>query len=79
MPGIIDFPQFNYEDMEEIVAGGEGLLVTYIRTTPTPLLVLFIPYKFLVRKKKRGHATKRLSSFFFPMKAYVKRFDVTYL
>ena len=24
MPGIIDLPQFNYEDLEEIVAGGQG-------------------------------------------------------
>ena len=58
MPGIIDFPQFNYEDMEEIVAVGEGLLVTYIRTTPTPLLVLFIPYKFLVRMMIKYRITK---------------------
>ena len=25
MRGIIDLPQFNYEDLEEIVAGGQGL------------------------------------------------------
>ena len=24
MPGIIDLPQFNYEDLEKIVAGGQG-------------------------------------------------------
>ena len=24
MPGIIDLPQFSYEDLEEIVAGGQG-------------------------------------------------------
>ena len=24
VPGIIDLPQFNYEDLEEIVAGGQG-------------------------------------------------------
>ena len=24
MPGIIDLPQFNYEDLEEFVAGGQG-------------------------------------------------------
>ena len=24
MPAIIDLPQFNYEDLEEIVAGGQG-------------------------------------------------------
>ena len=24
MPGIIDLPKFNYEDLEEIVAGGQG-------------------------------------------------------
>ena len=63
---------------------------TCIRTTPTPLLLLFIPYKFFVRmmtrlritkkKRKRGglyktDATKRLS-FFLLIKAYVKRSDV---
>ena len=57
-----------------------------MRTTPTPLLLLFIPYKFLVcmmikfrirkeKERKGGHyktaATKRLS-FFFSIKAYVK-------
>ena len=29
MPGIIDLPQFNYEDLEEIVAGGQGLFGVY--------------------------------------------------
>ena len=24
MPGIIDLPKCNYEDLEEIVAGGQG-------------------------------------------------------
>ena len=24
MPGIIDLPKFNYEDLEEIAAGGQG-------------------------------------------------------
>ena len=24
MPGINDLPQFNYKDLEEIVAGGQG-------------------------------------------------------
>ena len=45
MPGIIDLPKFIYEDLEEIVAGGQGSfwsllltqVVTYIRTTPTSL------------------------------------------
>ena len=49
MPGILDLPKFNYEDLEEIVADGQGLVtqvVIYIRTAPTPLF-LFIPYKFL--------------------------------
>ena len=27
VPGIIDFPKFNYEDLEEIVAGGQGSFV----------------------------------------------------
>ena len=29
MPGIIDLPKFNYEDLEEIVAGGQGSLGPY--------------------------------------------------
>ena len=37
MPGIIDLPKSNYEDLEEIVAGGQGqfiwsLLVTQVVT-----------------------------------------------
>ena len=24
MPGIIDLPKFNYEDLKEIVVGGQG-------------------------------------------------------
>ena len=62
MPGIIDLPKFNYEDLEEIVAGGQVPLsllvtqvVTYIRTTPTPLL---FPYKFLVRMMIKLRITK---------------------
>ena len=49
VPGILDLPKFNYEDLEEIVADGQGLVtqvVIHIRTAPTPLF-LFIPYKFL--------------------------------
>ena len=40
MPGILDFPKFNYEDLEEIVADGQGLVtqvVIYLRTASTPL------------------------------------------
>ena len=29
MPGIIDLPKFNYEDLEEIVAGGHGSFGVY--------------------------------------------------
>ena len=29
MPGIIDLPKFNYEDLEEIVAGGQGSFEIY--------------------------------------------------
>ena len=29
VPGIIDLPKFNYEDLEEIVAGGQGSLGVY--------------------------------------------------
>ena len=61
VPGIIEIPKFNCEDLEEIVAGGQGLItqvVTYIRTTPTPLFLLFIPYKFLVRMTIKCRITK---------------------
>ena len=45
MPGIIDLPNFNDKDFEEIFGGGQGLFgVTYICTALTPF-----PYKFLVR------------------------------
>ena len=33
-------------------------VVTYIRTTPTPLLLLFTPYKFLVRVVIKFRITK---------------------
>ena len=29
MPGIIDLPKFNYEDLEEIVAGEQGSFGVY--------------------------------------------------
>ena len=29
MPGIIDLPKFNYEDLQEIVAGGQGSFGVY--------------------------------------------------
>ena len=29
MPRIIDFPKFNYEDLEENVAGGQGSFGVY--------------------------------------------------
>ena len=29
MPGIIDLPKFNYEDLEEIVASGQGSFGVY--------------------------------------------------
>ena len=29
MPGIIDLPKVNYEDLEEIVAGGQGSIGVY--------------------------------------------------
>ena len=38
MLGIIDLSKFNYEELEEIVAGGQG-----------SLLLLFISHNFLVR------------------------------
>ena len=30
MPGIIDLPKFNYEDLEEIFAGGQGSFGVYL-------------------------------------------------
>ena len=43
MPGIIDLPNFNDKDLEEIFGGGQGLFgVTYIRTA-------HFRYKFLAR------------------------------
>ena len=29
VPGIIDLPKFNYEDLEEIEAGGQSLFGVY--------------------------------------------------
>ena len=66
MPGIIDLPKFNYEDLEETLCRWTGFIwsllvtqvVTYIRTTPTPLLLLFIPYKFLVCMMIKFRITK---------------------
>ena len=29
MPGIVDLPKFNYEDLEEIVACGQGSFGVY--------------------------------------------------
>ena len=46
MPGIIDLPKFDYEDLEEIVCRWTGFIWSL---SVTPLLLLFIPYKFLVR------------------------------
>ena len=67
-------------------------VVTYIRTKPALMLLLFIPYKFLVRmmikfrinerERKRGRHYKTAAikslSFFLSIKAYMKRYDVAY-
>ena len=64
MPAIIELPKFNYEDLEECRWSGfiwsllVPQVVTYIRTTPTLLLLLFIPYKFSVRMKIKFRITK---------------------
>ena len=29
VPGVIDLPKFNYDDLEEIVAGGQGSIGVY--------------------------------------------------
>ena len=33
MPGIINLPKFNYEDLEEIVAGGQGSFIQFAATS----------------------------------------------
>ena len=100
MPGIIDLPKFNYEDLDEIFCRWTGFIwnllitkvVTYIRTTLTPFIPLFIPYKFLVRmmikfrvtkEKEKGEDTikqpqKKRFFFFLIIRACVKRSDVAY-
>ena len=30
VPGIVDLPRFNYENLEEIVAGGQGSFRVYL-------------------------------------------------
>mgnify|MGYP007094288873 FL=1 len=63
MPGIIDLPKFSYEDLEELLQVHRVIwsllvtqVVTYIRTTP--LLLLFIANKFLVRTMIKFRITK---------------------
>ena len=91
MPGILDLPSSIMKIWKKLFIWSLLVtqVVTYIRTTPTPLLLLFIPYKFLVRmmikfritkekeKEQKTAATKRLN-FFLSIKAYVKRSDVAY-
>ena len=52
MPGIIDLPQFNYEDLEEIVAGGQGSFHTGIASryihTNYACAIVFIVYSIQV-------------------------------
>ena len=55
VPGIIDLPKFNFEDLVEIVAG-PWQVITYIHTTP--LSLFFILYKFLVRMMIKFTITK---------------------
>ena len=67
MPGIIDLPKFNYEDLEEIFAEWTGFIwnllatqvVTYIRTRP--YAIVFINYSiqvFLIRMIIKFRITK---------------------
>ena len=63
VPGIIDLPKFSYEDLEELLQVHRVIwsllvtqVVTYIRTTP--LLLLFIANKFLVRTMIKFRITK---------------------
>ena len=84
MPGIIDLPNFNDKDLEEIFAGGQRLFgVTYIRTALTPFSIqVFSSHDDKERnRKKGGHyktAAKSLSFFFITIKACVKISDVAY-
>ena len=52
MPGMIDLPQFKYEELEEIVAGGQGSFhignaIRYIHTNYACAIV-FIVYSIQV-------------------------------
>ena len=66
MPGIIDLPKFKLRRFGRNRCRWTGFIwsllatqvVTFIRTTPTSLLLLFIPYKFLVRMIKKFRITK---------------------
>ena len=71
MPGVIDLPNFNDKDLEEIFGGGQGLFgVTYIRTAHTPFSIqVFSSHGDKERNRKRGGhcktAAKKKKSFFF--------------
>ena len=98
MPGILDLPSSIMKIWKKLLLVDRvhlefiGNASRYIHRhyTPTPLLLLFIPYKFLVRtmikfritKEKEEDAIKRpqqnVLSFFLSTKAYVKRSDVAY-
>ena len=72
VPGIIDLPNFNDKDLEEIFGGGQGLFgVTYIRTALTPFSIqVFSSHDDKERNRKRGGhyktaAKKNTFKFFF--------------
>ena len=85
MPGIIDLPNFNDKDLEEIFGGGQGLFgATYICTALTPFSIqVFSSHDDKERNRKRGGhyktaAKKKFIIFFVTIKACVKRSDVAY-
>ena len=53
MPEIIDLPNFNDTDLEEIFGGGQGLFgVTYIRTALTPFSIqVFSSIRMMIKKE----------------------------
>ena len=48
MPGIIDLPKFNYEDLEEIVARGQGSFGIYWQRKSLHTYALRLSDSFIV-------------------------------
>ena len=45
-PGIIELPRFNYEDLEEIVAGGQGSFGVYWYRKSLRTYALLLRYRW---------------------------------